>query len=135
MSYLPYIAGGAALGLAARGRRAKGCGDCYEANGRYFMDHAVYRGSETGLRLVHGEVTGQGPLSGVSYGHAWVEDGDDVIDVSNSRNVRMPKAVYYALGQIDRNANTHVYTPEQFRLKVTEYEHWGPWDLQTSTGL
>ena len=116
-------------------RHAMGAGDCYEANGKYFMDHAVLPGSDKGMRLVHGEVTGQGSLEGVKYGHAWVEDGNTVIDVSNGRNTRMPKALYYAIGQIDRNDNTHAYKPKEFRKKVMQHEHWGPWDLQTSTGL
>ena len=116
-------------------RHAGGAGDCYEANGRYFMNQAVSPGSDKGMRLVHGEVTGQGSLSGVNYGHAWIEDGNTVLDKSNGRNVRMPKDVYYALGQIDRNDNIHVYKPEEFRRKVMQHEHWGPWDLRTSTGL
>jgi len=116
-------------------KQAAGLGDCYEANGNYFMGQAVFPGSDKGLRLVHGEVTGQGPLSGVNYGHCWVEDGNTVIDKSNGRNTRMPKDVYYALGQIDRNDNIHKYTASEFRRRVAQYEHWGPWDLQTSTGL
>jgi hypothetical protein len=116
-------------------RQAASGGDCYEANGQYFMERAIFPGKEKNLRLVHGEVTGQASMEGVNYGHCWVEDGDTVIDMSNGKNVRMPKKVYYALGNIDRNDNMHVYTPEQFRKKVLDYQHWGPWDLRTSTGL
>lgn len=116
-------------------RRASGGGDCYEANGKFFMDQAVFPGSNTTMRLVHGEVTGQGPMEGVQYGHAWIVDGSTVIDKSNGKDLRMPKKAYYALGQIDRNDNMHVYTPAQFRKKVMQFEHWGPWDLVTSTGL
>lgn len=115
-------------------RTAGGAGDCYEANGQYFMGEAVFPGSNKTLRLVHGEVAGQGPLEGTNYGHAWVEDGGTVIDVSNGRNLRMPKATYYAMGQIDRINNMHVYTAERFRRRVLDSGHWGPWDLQTSTG-
>ena len=114
-------------------KSASGLGDCYEANGRYFMAHGL--GGSGNMRLVHGEVTGQGPLEGVNYGHAWVEDGSMVIDVSNGRTVRMPKAVYYALGNIERNDNYHKYTADEFRYQVLQYKHWGPWDLRTSTGL
>jgi hypothetical protein len=116
-------------------RIASGSGDCYEANGRYFMDRSIFPGDDKGLRLVHGEVAGQGPLEGVNFGHAWIEDGSTVIDVSNGRNVRIPRVVYYAIGQIDRINNYHVYTPQEFRRKINQYEHWGPWDLKTSTGL
>jgi len=121
-------------GFAPAGRVAAGSGDCYEANGRYFMDKSLY-GGDGNLRLVHGEVTGQGPLEGVNYGHAWVEDGNTVIDMSNGRAVRMPKAAYYALGNIEANDNMHKYTASEFRRKVLKHEHWGPWDLRTSTGL
>jgi hypothetical protein len=121
-------------GFAPAGRVAAGSGDCYEANGRYFMDKSLY-GGDGNLRLVHGEVTGQGPLEGVNYGHAWVEDGNTVIDMSNGRAVRMPKAAYYALGNIEANDNMHKYTASEFRRNVLKHEHWGPWDLRTSTGL
>ena len=107
-------------------------GDCYEAAGNYMMGHSVFPSRNNNLRLVHGEVTGQGSLEGVKYGHAWVEDGNTVIDTSNGRNIRMPKAAYYALGQI--GDNVHVYTPQEFRRKVMKHEHWGPWDLKTESG-
>jgi hypothetical protein len=110
-------------------------GDCYEANGQYFMQHALFPGKDKKLRIVHGEVCGQGPLEGTNFGHAWVEDGGTVIDVSNGRNVRLPKALYYKAGCIDEIDNVKRYKPEQFRKKVLQHEHWGPWDLRTSTGL
>lgn len=106
-------------------------GDCYEANGKLFMNRAVIRGED--LLLVHGEVTGQGPIEGVKYGHCWIEDGGMVIDVSNGRDVRMPKVAYYALGRVGRNV--HKYTAKDFQEKVLEHEHWGPWDLVTGSGL
>ena len=109
-----------------------GSGDCYEANGRLFMDEAVMGGNSS-MKLVHGEVTGQGPLDGVKYGHCWIEQGGNVIDVSNDRTLKMPKKMYYAIGQI--GDNVHKYTPDKFKKKVLQYEHWGPWDLKTSTGL
>jgi len=108
-------------------------GDCYDANGELFVDMAFGKGAGSGLRLVHGEVTGQGPLDGVKYGHCWIEDGNTVIDVSNGRNLRMPKKLYYALGRIGDNVIR--YTVEQFRKRVLKYKHWGPWDLKTATGL
>lgn len=117
------------------GKQAASGGDCYDANGEYFMGRSIFPGKDASLRLVHGEVTGQGPMAGVNYGHCWVEDGNTVIDVSNGKTLKLPKAAYYALGQIDKNDNIHVYTPQQFRQKVVQYEHWGPWDLKTSTGL
>ena len=112
-------------------RMASSGGDCYEANGREFMELSL----NSRVRLVHGEVTGQGPLEGVNYGHAWIEDGNTVLDFSNGRTVRVPKPLYYAIGGIDRNDNYHVYDSKKFQDRITRFETWGPWDLKTSTGL
>jgi hypothetical protein len=122
-------------------------GDCYEAAAKYMMEYGTLGGSllrlpgEEGnpdLILIHGEVTGQGPIAGVKYGHAWVEDGDLVIDTSNGRNLRMPKVLYYALAQIDHrpaHQNIHRYTAEEARKLLVKHGHYGPWDLKTSSGL
>ena len=107
-------------------------GDCYEANGRYFMDNC-YRDPD--LRLVHGEVMGQGELQGISYGHCWCEKGNQVLDFSNGRNIKIDKKIYYLLGKIDRLNNTHVYDQKTFNENILEFQHWGPWDLKTKTGL
>ena len=107
-------------------------GDCYEAAGKYIMDECVFTPKNCTLILVHAEVSGQGPLEGVRYGHAFILDGDTVIDKSNGRDVRIPKATYYSVGQI--GANVHEYAFEDFRRKILEHEHWGPWDLQTESG-
>ena len=107
-------------------------GDCYEAAGKLFMDSTIF-GSNTTMRLVHGEVTGQGPLEGTKFGHAWVEDGGTVIDKSNGRDVRMSKADYYELGRI--GSNVIKYDLKKFRKKIVDSGHWGPWDLKTESGL
>lgn len=108
-------------------------GDCYDANGALFVEEALFPGDDKSLILVHGEVTGQGPIAGLKYGHCWIEDGGSVIDVSNGRNIRMPKAKYYAMGQIGKNV--HKYKPEEVRKKILQHQHWGPWDLKTESGL
>jgi len=108
-------------------------GDCYEAAAHYLLDHVLGMGVKDpnyNLRLVHGEVAGQGPLEGKTFGHAWVEDGETVIDQSNGRNIRMPKVLYYALGGISELDNFHIYTPEEARAKLLKHQVYGPWDLQ-----
>ena len=107
-------------------------GDCYEAAGKYMMEAAL-QGDEKKLILVHGEVTGQGPLEGIKYGHAWVEKGGMVIDKSNGRDLRIAKEMYYAIGRI--GTNVHKYTMKQFRRKTVQTGIWGPWDLETESGL
>lgn len=110
-------------------------GDCYEAAGKYLMDHKEVEG----IFLVHGEVEGQGPLAGIRFGHAWIEQGEECIEVSMGRFEVLPKFLYYALGQIHGHfppwePNIHRYTPEEAVKKILKYKHWGPWDLVTSTG-
>jgi len=111
-----------------------GIGDCYEAAGKLVMDRGIL-GPDKKLILVHGEVMGQGPLEGVQFGHAWVLDGSTVLDYSNNRRLEQPKSVYYAIGRILEIGNWHHYTVNQMRKKILQYQHWGPWDLETSTGL
>jgi hypothetical protein len=96
-------------------------GDCYVAAGRYMLDH----GSRRPIVLVHGDVIGQGRLEGVKYGHAWIVDGDMVIDKSNGRDLKIDKDLYYMIGQI---TNTHKYTYKQTLEKTTKTGHWGPWE-------
>ena len=105
-------------------------GNCFEAAGRYMMDHGL---EDKNLSLVHGEVEGQGPLDGIKYGHAWIEKGNEVIDVSNGRDIKMSKERYYQIGNIGNNL--HRYNYKEFAGKITKYKHWGPWDLTTSSGL
>ena len=88
--------------------------------------------TEPDILLVHGEVSGQGPLEGVRFGHAWIEIGDEVIDKANGKNIRMPKDVYYAVGNIkDKPGKLFKYTWSEARRKMLEHEHYGPWDLET----
>ena len=125
-----------ARALFARPKK-KALGDCYEAAVHYLLDHALGMGVKepnSNLRIVHGQVAGQGPLEGKTFGHAWIEDGDDVIDVSNGRNIRMPKAMYYHIGKINQINNLHSYTPEEARSRMIDTGIYGPWDLQVEDG-
>lgn len=81
--------------------------------------------------LVHALVYGQGPVKGLRFAHAWVEDGDTVIDQSNGRDIRMDKRVYYAIGGIKPNEKGAyaVYNYRQMTRKLRETQHYGPWDL------
>ena len=105
-------------------------GDCYEAAGRYMMEQCM--SEDCKLILVHAEATGQGPIKGVRYGHAFVLDGNTVIDKSNGRDLQMLKRLYYEIGEI--SDNVHEYSFEEFRSKVLQHGHWGPWDLNTESG-
>ena len=123
-------------------------GDCFEAAGKLMMDLSMSGEDMCDVRLVHGEVAGQGPVEGIKFGHAWIEKTEKlpevygklemVLDHSNGEEKEMPKAIYYWLGKISDdfgNANTHSYTYDEFSGKVAESGNWGPWDLETETGL
>jgi len=111
-------------------------GDCYEAAVDFVMGECAFRNSDScGFTIVHGEVAGQGPLEGYTFGHAWVLKDGMVIDRSNGRDVQMPKKLYYKLGQIDRINNLWEYSWEEVRNMLLDYEHYGPWDLKTSSGF
>lgn len=96
-------------------------GDCFEANGRYLLQHM-----DEDLVLVHALVTRR--TDGVKHGHCFLIRGDTVLDFSNGGSLVLPKIVYYALGDIGEEV--YEYTPREFREKILEHEHWGPWDLE-----
>ena len=80
------------------------------------------------LYLCHGIVSGQGPLTGIRFAHAWNETQTGyVIDQSNGNDVCMPRDAYYALGQINPD-EVRYYNFDEMARKVVEYETYGPWD-------
>lgn len=111
-------------------------GDCYAAAGRFIMGKS-FTEEEDRYILVHAEVAGQGALDGTNFGHAFVIDTlqDLVIDKSNGGNTILPARLYYRIGQIGEINNFYEYTYDEAARKMSEFKHFGPWDLETSTGL
>mgnify|MGYP001327415895 FL=1 len=111
-------------------------GDCFEAAVNFVMDKCTFA-ENCPFVIVQAEVAGQGPLEGVSFGHAYAVDTrtNTVIDRSNGRNVMMPRDVYEMLGQINQIGNFFEYSWKEAREQMIKHEHYGPWDLKTSTGL
>jgi len=99
-----------------------GEGDCYEAAAKLLYAHR----SCLGIVLVHGTVTGQGPIAGICYGHAWIEIGDVVLDPSNGRFVCARKADYYAVGEISEPVTRYDF--EAAARQMLETRHYGPWE-------
>lgn len=110
-----------AKGMKLREKQRPTLGDCYQAASDYIIHHP-----NDGWTLVHGDVTGQGAIEGQRYGHAWLEKGDTVLDVSNGRNLEIPRAKYYELGQIDSGSVVR-YDRKQTLDKLLTYETYGPW--------
>ena len=90
-----------------------------KVDGTCYVDAYHYMDSHRNLTLVHGLVTGQGDIEGIRYNHAWVEDGDTVIDAAlkgrGRDNYKFPKDLYYAIGDIKskttfRSPNTNMET-------------------------
>jgi len=109
-----------------------GGGDCYAAAGKYMLEANTQNlhGDDT-VHLVHGVVSGQGPLSGQRFGHAWVEVEIDgmwrVIDKSNGRDILLPREFYYDLGNID-SKKQHRYETMQAFAFMQDTGHFGPWE-------
>ena len=97
-------------------------GDCYEAAGRYMMDH---RENED-LYLVHAMVTGQQETAGLRHGHAFVFDGGIVYDYSNDKKLEIPAVIYFHVGQITSEEATF-YSHQDMAKMFLKHEHWGPW--------
>jgi hypothetical protein len=134
--------------MPRRAKKNAATGDCYDAAAKYILGlsrlHMGIGGKAAGevaaaegLILVHAEVMGQGPMEGVQFGHGFVVDTkrDVVIDKSNGRNIQLPRALYYAIAQIEEIGNYHEYTPQEMMENMIKYRHYGPWDLKTSSGL
>jgi hypothetical protein len=116
-----------------------GDGDCMQAATnlmmRFHSDFFGKRLKATGSPvLVHALVRGQGSVKGLRFPHAWVEDGNMVIDQSNGNDIRMEKRVYYALGGIKPNEKGAYfkYSYSDMKKKLISTGHYGPWDLDES---
>ena len=107
----------------------KADGECYEnAASMLVMRNLSSVKLTENARLVHGRPTLQcEPF--IEYGHAWIEDGDLVIDpsVDAMNPTTMPRFLYYSLGKIDHE-QCLVYTKEEARRWLLAYMHYGPWE-------
>jgi hypothetical protein len=115
-----------------------GDGDCMEAAVNLMMQYnssffgkQLKANNPKGTVLVHALVRGQGAVRGKRFPHAWVEDGDTVIDQSNGNDIRMDKRAYYAIGGIKPNEKGAYfkYTYAEMKKKLKSAGHYGHWDL------
>lgn len=97
-------------------------GDCFVQALNKFMENPKR------YTLVHGVVTGQGPLEGVQYNHAWVIDerNEQVIDMTQpAGRQRFPVGLYYMYGKISL---TREYNARDVYDMLEEHGTYGPWD-------
>jgi hypothetical protein len=106
-------------------------GDCYKSAGDFCLLAPVEFIGEP--YLVHAEVRGQGKAQGIRFGHAWVEDDENVYDYSNGREIVMTKVIYYAIGDIQtKNPKKYQkYTIPEARAKMLKTKNYGSWDIET----
>jgi hypothetical protein len=122
----------------AKGKKIVGGGDCYYVAGQFAMAENFSPLAPADIDfigtpyVVHAEVKGQGPLEGIRYGHAWVEDDENVYDYSNKRELIIPKNLYYSIGdiEIDNPKKYRKYTFQEARRKMVENRHYGQWDIE-----
>lgn len=100
-------------------------GDCYQQAWKF----AVYN-PERNPMLVHGIVTGRGPIEGLRYNHAWVEIGDVVYDKTIPMAANgIPKQLYYSLGNIvEPDKLVFRYTLDDVLKKSRKFGTYGPWE-------
>ena len=114
-------------------------GDCYEANGMIFRDIK----SPT-ARLVHADITPRlGKMAGRTYGHAWIEDGDKLVDYTTGSSIMdlikgfddvpeefagkvSSKSIFYGIAD---PKNIKKYDTKAFSDMIRKHKHWGPWEL------
>ena len=103
-------------------------GNCYRTAGDYMVTKCLFdTEAQKTMRLVHGRVTRTLPPH-IKYGHAWVEiAGKHVVDPE--QHLTATVGAYYQAGGVDTDACIK-YTYKEMASRVTEHEHWGPWDLQ-----
>ena len=106
-----------------------GNGNCYEIHAKYMLDENMSNTvKHDNMKLVHGEVTGQGPIKGIRHGHCWIEiDGVTVYDKANGRTVCITKELYYGIGNI-KEEEVKRYTYTEVCEKLLKTKHFGPWD-------
>lgn len=97
-------------------------GHCYRTAFEY-VQRELMRDDNTKVLLVHANVTGTGgDVIGHKYGHAFVLDGDTVIDTET--NIRMPYEKYVDLGTVEDEI---IYEANEAMIHGMVTGHSGPW--------
>jgi hypothetical protein len=116
-------------------------GDCFTNAFDYIFQEGILKGNNN-LVIVHAIIKPMmGELAGVEFGHAWVEDGDTVIDTSRD-NQQMDKQSYYLFAGLlimptmenqqfeIKKDKIKTYNIEDAKRLAVDHGHYGPWDSQ-----
>tara|TARA_B110000914_G_C15295466_1_gene368585 strand:+ start:81 stop:482 length:402 start_codon:yes stop_codon:yes gene_type:complete len=97
-------------------------GSCYRTAYTYVSNEYV-KDRKTKVLLIHANVVGDGGnVIGHQYGHAFVLDGDTVIDTE--ANIKMPYEKYVDLGNV---TDEIIYTALEAMQYALGSKHYGPW--------
>jgi hypothetical protein len=101
-------------------------GNCYEVAGDFMIEKSL-QGTAELYKLVHGIVTGQGPIADVQHGHAWIEYSEARLDLvfDPSTGTTLPREFFYKIGQIEVVIR---YDWKEAKLLMSEHRHYGPWN-------
>lgn len=107
-------------------------GDCYLVAGQMAMKIYDKKINYIGTPyLVHAEVR-HSKIENLRYGHAFIEDDENVYDFSNNRKIIMPKQIYYYFGDINpKDKNKYKkYNFKQAKEKMLSTGNYGCWDIK-----
>lgn len=110
------------------GKKLSDGGDCFDSAFDFMTDN-MWGNEYQNLKLVHNFVSGQGDLSGYRYTHAWVEDDDNVYDYSNGKTNKIPKILYYGIGNIFPEDGKY-YGKNEVSKMISKYQTKGPWEIE-----
>jgi len=107
--------------------KVKACGLCYVTAYTYIIEENMKNGRDD-LILVHADVTGTGGgIEGVVYGHAFVLDGNTVIDTEQLRKGNTYKFPYDFYKRMGNVTNEKKYTFLEAAKKSIDAGTYGPW--------
>lgn len=107
-------------------KSARNIGDCFVVAGKYVSGEGI---KNPNLTLVHARIRPRmGKMKNIVYWHAWVEDGDKILDFSNGKTgeqAEYEKPFYYLLADPQE---IRKYSFSETLKMTTEHGNWGPWD-------
>lgn len=115
--------------MKAQRQVPKGKGDCYDENGRRFIDMArANKNSNVSFRLVHGVVKNN--VDKKPMGHCWIEATFTMgevshitcLDWSNGHAHSLSVETYYYCGEVGKTVK---YEVEEYCKLLLETGHWG----------
>jgi hypothetical protein len=103
-------------------------GDCFDSSFDFMLKN-MYSDEYPNLKLVHSVVSGHGELSGYRFTHAWCEDDEWVYDNANNKTAKIPKFLYYSIGNVNPNQGKY-YDKNEVNKMIEIYKTKGPWEIE-----